>query len=499
MATLPQEEGAFTTQVDESATAAPDSALVNGVANAAEPVNVLNGGVNTGTSDPIQFNPVQLNTDNPSIVAPLMDANTMANGSNGLAQKAITAGENQPPCQPSCGLTLFADEIALYDRQIRLWGVKAQEKLRSARILLVGMKALASEIAKNLVLAGIGSLTILDPGLVTEEDLGAQFLISEEHVGQNRAQAASAELQKLNPRVNLIVETEPIQTKPADYCAPFDITIATSLDFDTLTTVNASCRISNRKFYAADIHGMYGYVFADLISHDFVLERTKANVQTPKPGTLETRTRTILSSSTKRESGKVTELVSKREVYSPLMLANTSPLPADITRNRRRKLQVSPLLSCIRALFEFQRQNMGHLPDKGIRQNLELFTLLANQKHQELLLPVETLSPSILRNFLQNLGSEISPSAAYLGGALAQDVINVLGQRQQPLQNFLIFDGEECKAPIYSMHAIFDEELETQTIPSNNPPVENGAVSGAEVNPPTADAAAVPAQPTTVS
>jgi ubiquitin-like 1-activating enzyme E1 A len=43
---------------------------------------------------------------------------------------------------------------------------------------------LANEIAKNLVLAGIGSLTILDPGTVSEEDLGAQFFVSEEHIGQ---------------------------------------------------------------------------------------------------------------------------------------------------------------------------------------------------------------------------------------------------------------------------------------------------------------------------
>jgi ubiquitin-like 1-activating enzyme E1 A len=43
---------------------------------------------------------------------------------------------------------------------------------------------LANEIAKNLVLAGIGSLTILDPGVVSEEDLGAQFFVSEEHISQ---------------------------------------------------------------------------------------------------------------------------------------------------------------------------------------------------------------------------------------------------------------------------------------------------------------------------
>lgn len=47
------------------------------------------------------------------------------------------------------------------------------------------MKALANEVAKNLVLAGIGSLTIIDHEVVTEEDLGAQFFVSQEHIGQN--------------------------------------------------------------------------------------------------------------------------------------------------------------------------------------------------------------------------------------------------------------------------------------------------------------------------
>lgn len=52
-------------------------------------------------------------------------------------------------------------------------------RIRSANILLVTVKALANEIAKNLVLAGIGSLTIIDHQNVTEEDLGAQFFVAE--------------------------------------------------------------------------------------------------------------------------------------------------------------------------------------------------------------------------------------------------------------------------------------------------------------------------------
>ena len=47
------------------------------------------------------------------------------------------------------------------------------------------MRALSNEIAKNLVLAGIGSLTVQDDQSVGDDDLGAQFFISEEEIGKN--------------------------------------------------------------------------------------------------------------------------------------------------------------------------------------------------------------------------------------------------------------------------------------------------------------------------
>jgi ubiquitin-like 1-activating enzyme E1 A len=330
------------------------------------------------------------------------------------------------------------------------------------------MKALANEIAKNLVLAGVGSLTIVDHEDVTQDDLGSQFFVSEKNIGQNRAHAALPEIQKLNPRVMLQADKDPISMKPPEYFATYDITIATCLDIDTLSMINASCRISNRKFYAADTHGMYGYVFADLIMHDFVIERAKSNRVT-EVNKAETMTRMVVASSTKKENGKVIEMVSKHETYSPIILANTSPLPEEITKNRRRRLQVTPLISCLRALFDFQKVSAGRLPSHS-RPDLELFTSLATEKHRELLLPTETLRSEFLRSFLQNLGSEITPVAAFLGGSLAQDVINVLGQREQPLQNFLLFDGEEFKGPIYSLHPFFPETL---TMP-NTVPIANG-------------------------
>ncbi|ESZ98003.1 putative SUMO activating enzyme (AosA) [Sclerotinia borealis F-4128] len=344
---------------------------------------------------------------------------------------------------------ISADEIALYDRQIRLWGVQAQEKIRNANVLLITMKALANEIAKNLVLAGIHSLTIVDHALVTDADLGAQFFVSDSDIETNRAQAAAPQIRKLNPRVNVIVDMDDIRSKGPHYFSAFDIVIATDLDPVSLNIINTATRINHKPFYAAGVHGFYGFIFSDLIQHDYVVERERSN----RPTLLqpETRTRCVVDVKTKKENGKSMEVVTKREFYSTWLLASdAATLPAEYLRSRRRLKAVTPVLSCLRALWEFVELQNGRLP--STKEDLQLFTTLAHKKHTALGLPVETLRSEILRSFLQNLGSEIAPVTAVLGGQLAQDVINVLGHRQQPIQNMVLFDGDTMEAPMYALH-----------------------------------------------
>ncbi|KAF6776925.1 hypothetical protein AHF37_03782 [Paragonimus kellicotti] len=79
--------------------------------------------------------------------------------------------------------TISEEEAALYDRQIRLWGLEAQNRLKRSRILLQGMTPLSAEIAKNLVLAGIASMTIVDDRVATAEDALNNFLISHDAIG----------------------------------------------------------------------------------------------------------------------------------------------------------------------------------------------------------------------------------------------------------------------------------------------------------------------------
>ncbi|KAF7553091.1 hypothetical protein G7046_g7197 [Stylonectria norvegica] len=354
-----------------------------------------------------------------------------------------------PIPQPKDG-GISADEIALYDRQIRLWGVAAQAKIQSANILLITIKALANEIAKNLVLAGVGSITILDGSPVTEADLGAQFFLAEDDhvVGQNRALAASAAIRRLNPRVAVHVDTEGVKSKGPSFFAPFDVVIATDLDPDSFNIINTATRLHGRAFYAAGSHGMYGFIFSDLIEHDFVIQRDMGNMSTELRQ--ETRTRSIVDVKTKKDGPKTVESVTKRELYSTWFLASDAAnLPDDYTKSRRRLRSVTPALSCLRALWEFV-QLQGRMP--STRDDLKLFTQIATHKHKALSLPSETLRPEFLRSFLQNLGSEIAPVTAILGGQLAQDVINVLGQKQQPIQNMVVFDGTTMEALMYPLH-----------------------------------------------
>jgi ubiquitin-like 1-activating enzyme E1 A len=282
----------------------------------------------------------------------------------------------------------------------------------------------------------------------------------------------------MNPRVDLQIDTDDVKTKPPEFFAQFDVTIATDLDFMTYNSINTACRVAQKPFYAAGLHGFYGYVFADLISHDFVIERAKSNMP---PQQQETPTRSIVDITTKKENDKILELITKRETYSPLLLANTSPLPEEFTRNARRRRQVTPLLSCLRALWEFQKQGVGALPTSS-HTDLAEFTKLSREAHHFLKLEPETLDSEFLRRFLQNLGSELSPVAAFVGGSLAQDVINVLSAREQPLQNLLLFDGDRSIGPIYPLHPFFPPGMEALAAV---PPVANPIPLDADAVPPT--------------
>ncbi|KAA3456821.1 SUMO-activating enzyme subunit 1B-1-like isoform X2 [Gossypium australe] len=126
------------------------------------------------------------------------------------------------------GEELTEQETALYDRQIRVWGADAQRRLSKSHILVCGMKGTVAEFCKNIVLAGVGSVTLVDDRVVTNESLSSNFLIlpHENHYnGKTLAEVCCDSLKEFNPMVHVAVETGDISTFGVEFFEKFDAVI----------------------------------------------------------------------------------------------------------------------------------------------------------------------------------------------------------------------------------------------------------------------------------
>lgn len=85
-----------------------------------------------------------------------------------------------------------------YDRQLRLWASSGQSALENAHVALVGATSVGSELLKDLILPNIGRFTIIDDGVVTEEDSSANFFVEGDSLGKPKAPIVQALLNELN-------------------------------------------------------------------------------------------------------------------------------------------------------------------------------------------------------------------------------------------------------------------------------------------------------------
>lgn len=91
-----------------------------------------------------------------------------------------------------------------YDRQLRLWAPSGQAALERARVLIIGASGLAAQCAKNLVLPGVGEITIADAGDASEADVGVNFFLDDACVGRARAPEVARRVGELNPAARCV-------------------------------------------------------------------------------------------------------------------------------------------------------------------------------------------------------------------------------------------------------------------------------------------------------
>ena len=184
---------------------------------------------------------------------------TAAIASSNSSEMPNTKGDKESPkrlkvCKGEGESKITVEEVKLYDRQIRLWGMEAQQRMRNAKILTLGQNSLMNELLKNIVLAGINHITLLSNKIVTEQDLGNQFLLTENELGKNNT-IIKERLQKLNPRVDLQVIEQEIDQLTDEFVKEFHIVCMVGQTAAVISKINTICRKHNIVFWAGENMG----------------------------------------------------------------------------------------------------------------------------------------------------------------------------------------------------------------------------------------------------
>ena len=159
-------------------------------------------------------------------------------------------------------MTDQAFDTNLYSRQIGTFGMETMGKLIKMKVLLLGLRGLGVEIAKNIILAGPKEVAIYDPEKTTINDLGSNFFLTESDVGtKRRDEACLAKLAELNPYVQTrLMEGDDIFTAVKAYNI---VVISELMNRSDLIKLNLICRENNIGLIYSATLGITGYCFVD--------------------------------------------------------------------------------------------------------------------------------------------------------------------------------------------------------------------------------------------
>ncbi|XP_045056058.2 ubiquitin-like modifier-activating enzyme 7 isoform X2 [Desmodus rotundus] len=379
----------------------------------------------------------------------------------------------------------------LYSRQLYVLGLPAMQRLQEGKVLLSGLQGLGAEVAKNLVLMGVGSLTLHDPHPACWSDLAAQFFLSEQDLGRNRAEATQELVAKLNGAVQVCVHTGDITEQ---LLQDFQAVVLTASSLEEQLKVGTLCHKHGVCFLVADTRGLVGQLFCDF-GEDFTVQdlteeepltaaiqhisqgspgiltlREDAHnfrdgdlvtfsgiegmvelngcasrpIRVQEDGTLEIGDTTTFSSYLR--GGAVTEVKRPKRVrHEPLHAALLQPRV--VAQSPQEVHRAHCLHQTFRALHEFQRLG-GRPPQPWDPADAERVVGLARDlkplrgtKGEPL---EEPLDEALLRTVALSSAGMLSPMAAMLGAVAAQEVLKAVSRKFLPLDQWLYFDALDC-------------------------------------------------------
>lgn len=159
----------------------------------------------------------------------------------------------------------------LYSRQLYVFGHEAQRRLASASVLLIGLNGLGVETAKNIILAGVKTVTLHDNTAASYDDMSAQFYITPADLGQPRAIPSGRRLSELNPYVSVTVLTDPVTT---DIISQHTVVVLVDQSWEQQLQISEFCHLRGIAVLTGDARGVFGTVFVDLGDNFEVMDST---------------------------------------------------------------------------------------------------------------------------------------------------------------------------------------------------------------------------------
>lgn len=141
-------------------------------------------------------------------------------------------------------VTFSKEELARYNRHIIIpeFGLEAQQKLKAAKVLVIGSGGLGSPVLLYLAAAGVGNIGIVDFDVVDDSNLQRQVLFGVESVGQPKVEGARKRLTALNPHINIkVYNTQITASNALDLIKDYDVVADGTDNFPTRYLINDAC------------------------------------------------------------------------------------------------------------------------------------------------------------------------------------------------------------------------------------------------------------------
>jgi molybdopterin/thiamine biosynthesis adenylyltransferase/rhodanese-related sulfurtransferase/molybdopterin converting factor small subunit len=163
----------------------------------------------------------------------------------------------------SDGPAFSKEELARYNRHIIIpeFGMEAQQKLKAAKVLVIGSGGLGSPALLYLAAAGVGTIGIVDFDVVDDSNLQRQVLFGVDEIGKPKVEAAKRRLEALNPYIRLRIYNSHLNSQNAlDILRDYDVIADGTDNFPTRYLVNDAAVLLGKPNVYASIFQFEGQV-----------------------------------------------------------------------------------------------------------------------------------------------------------------------------------------------------------------------------------------------